>query len=124
MTKRYKKLSNYNVRTAVQNHEEFDANNIFSRWEETPTGAMYVVYSYGLHYPMFIYVPDIDHWFSNSTKYSRTTSKHRSQAHPLVGEGDITGWSTDKMTTLLRDGYSTDKMITLLRDGHRASLAA
>lgn len=44
--------------------------------------GLYVVYSYGEHWPLFIY--DGAQWLENSDRTSLTTSKHRGQAHPLV----------------------------------------
>jgi len=43
---------------------------------------LYVVYSYGSHFPMLIYSEDAKQWFGNSTRWSKTTSKHFSQACP------------------------------------------
>ena len=79
------KLSNSNVRGAVQNLKEFKNTNgtMFGRWE---TRFLYVVYSYGSHFPLFL----CEHsggaapaaWAVNTDKYSVTTSRHFSQAHP------------------------------------------
>lgn len=40
----------------------------------------YVVYSYGEHWPLFVYHNGV--WYENSERYSVTTSKHRSVSHP------------------------------------------
>jgi hypothetical protein len=75
----------------VQEQRVFKANNIYSEfygdanteWHKMRDGEpMYVVYSYGEHWPLFIYHYLTDTWFENSDKRSVTTSKHRSQAHP------------------------------------------
>ena len=42
--------------------------------------GLYVVYSYGEHWPLFIY--DGAQWLENSDRTSLTTSKHRTQTHP------------------------------------------
>jgi hypothetical protein len=42
--------------------------------------GLYVVYSYGAHWPLYIY--DGAQWLENSDRASMTTSKHRSQARP------------------------------------------
>ena len=82
-------IPNYDARTYVQHKEPFNANNIYARTHEAtadrPTD-LYIVYSYGSHYPMFIAETfnGITKWYENCDKYSRTTSKHRSQSHPLV----------------------------------------
>jgi hypothetical protein len=61
----------------VKNREVFKANNIFS--ESLPDGA-YVVYSYGHHFPMYLYTHGV--WYRNKDRYSVSTSKHMSQASP------------------------------------------
>ena len=46
-------------------------------------GDLYVVYSYGAHWPLVIYDAQHKVWLRNETKYSRTTSCHASYATPL-----------------------------------------
>lgn len=45
-------------------------------------GHLYAVYSYGPHFPMYVFDKDAQMWFGNSSKYSATTSRHQSQAWP------------------------------------------
>jgi len=45
---------------------------------------LYVVYSYGSHWPLFIYSEATNQWYGNSDKHSRTTSKHKGSARPPV----------------------------------------
>lgn len=53
-------------------------NTLFSaEWRR-----LYVVYSYGEHWPLFIYDRDMGVWFENETSSTVTTNKHRSQARP------------------------------------------
>jgi len=55
----------------------FQANNIFAfKGSEN----WYTVYSYGTHWPLFHW--NGKQWFSNSSKYGVTTSKHFGQAYP------------------------------------------
>jgi len=42
----------------------------------------YAVYSYGPHWPLFIYSNVTGRWYENTDRYGTTTSKHHSQAHP------------------------------------------
>ena len=79
------KTSNGKCRYHVQNRVEFKANNIFSEHRSTYFNRemLYIVYSYGHHYPMFVYHERSGTWFENVDRYSVSTSKHRSQAHPL-----------------------------------------
>jgi hypothetical protein len=51
---------------------------LFARYEQ----GLFVVYSYGAHWPLYIY--DGAQWLENSDRASMTTSKHRSQARPSV----------------------------------------
>ena len=50
-------------------------------WSEQ-RGDVYVVFSYGYHWPLYINWKGV--WFMNKDKYGPTTSKHSSQANPLV----------------------------------------
>ena len=79
------KVANGKCREYVRNRKEFNGNNLYARMHYvSETGEnLYVVYSYGDHYPLFIYHYATDTWFENEDRYSVTTSKHRSQAHPL-----------------------------------------
>lgn len=55
----------------------------FERCFRDPFKAgLYVVYSYGKHYPMFAYDLETDQWFINGSKYSPTTSKQSSMLRP------------------------------------------
>ena len=72
------KVSNSSARTFVQSRLPFKGNNTFG---ETIDGV-YVVFSYGHHWPLFVYVDGT--WYENQERYSVSTSKHRSQLHPLT----------------------------------------
>lgn len=78
------RVANKDCRSYVQKRHAFEGSNLFSNHRVVgtyPTDSQhYTVYSYGHHFPLFIYADGI--WFENEDKYSRTTSKHRSQAHP------------------------------------------
>jgi hypothetical protein len=64
--------------------------NLFSRWETASDGSrMYVVYSYGPHWPLFVWHDGV--WYENKDRYSVTTSKHRSQAHPRCDTVKVLG---------------------------------
>ena len=74
------RVNNNQARQYVERKEPFEASNTFAQWRHT--SWLYVVYSYGYHWPMFIYDSQVDLWFENTSKYSRTTSKHHSQLRP------------------------------------------
>lgn len=63
----------------VYDRKPFKDTNKFARRE----GELYVVYSFGQHWPMFIHDGRTGQWFENEDRYSRTTSKHRTQCYPL-----------------------------------------
>lgn len=71
------KVSNASARAQVQARIPFEGNNTFGEY----LGAAYVVFSYGNHWPLFVYIDGT--WYENQERYSNTTSKHRSQLHPL-----------------------------------------
>jgi hypothetical protein len=72
-----KRISNKNSSEYVYNQVEFKANNIFSE----KCDNIYIVYSYGHHFPM--YVNYNSKWYENSDKYSVSTSKQQTQARPV-----------------------------------------
>jgi len=90
------KTNNREARQCVCFHLEFKANNIFG--ENAPSGV-YVVYSYGRHWPMFAYIGDV--WYENSDRFSPTTSKHRSQVCPPV---DTVKLPCVEMQMLIKEG--------------------
>ena len=69
----------------------------------------YVVYSYGTHFPMYIWDEVTHRWYGNSDKYSRTTTRHQHNANPTFFNPDIPSraiqWlDTDKMRAIARYG--------------------
>jgi len=78
-----KKCSNREARGYVQNRTPFIANNLYGVQAGTSEEPMYIVYSYGEHWALFVYHQPTQTWFENSDKYTVTTSKHRTQSHPL-----------------------------------------
>ncbi len=98
------KTSNGKCRYHVQNRVEFKANNIFSVHHRTYFNRepIYIVYSYGYHYPMFVYHEPTGTWFENSDRYSVSTSKHRSQAHPLANTVKL---KTHQLENLISHGF-------------------
>jgi hypothetical protein len=107
-----KKVSNCNARQSVQSREEFDGANTFARMVAvSDVEAYYAVYSYGQHFPLFAYsyilgewFGNTDHYFTGGNKYSRTTSKHRSQLHPSTPMHKV---GTRFIKTMLTDGLVT-----------------
>lgn len=73
------KIANRDSRRYVQNCQEFKANHLFGEYNRE---GVYSVWSYGYHFPLFAYLNGT--WYENKDRYSVTTSKHRSQSHPLT----------------------------------------
>lgn len=75
------KTNNQACRAFVRNCVAFDNSNkqLYARRNAY---NLYVVYSYGPHWPLFIYCPETEQWFENEDNYSPTTSRHHSYAHP------------------------------------------
>jgi len=73
------RTTNRNARDYVRNGVPFQNSNgqLFGRWE---TAKLFVVYSYGEHWPLFVWDDGI--WLENEDKCSPTTSRHHTQAHP------------------------------------------
>jgi hypothetical protein len=80
------KIPNRDARLHVEQRKPFEGSNIRGKWlcptnaEDVERDGIYVVYSYGEHFPMYIYAENT--WFENEDKVSRTTSKHQSQCRP------------------------------------------
>lgn len=66
------------------NHRHPKGSTLWSEWATYADGtpSLYVVFSYGYHWPLWINWKGI--WFGNIDKFSRTTTKHHSQTHPLT----------------------------------------
>lgn len=96
MTAKIPRVANSNARAYVQQRKPFRGNNTSGAYIDD----RYVVYSYGAHWPLFAY--DDGRWFANSGMCSRTTSKHRSQLHPLT---DCTLLPLQGMCDLVNYGF-------------------
>jgi len=88
------RISNRQCRHYVNDKEPFDANHIFAR----NVDRFYIVYSWGLHFPMYIYDREYGIWFGNRDKYSKSTSKHQSQAMP---SDDIQWLNTNELLKII-----------------------
>ncbi len=66
--------------------------------QSTETDIQYVVYSYGDHWPLFIFRPANNTWYENTSKYGVTTSRHHSSCKPF--NTPTHGLPVDKMVKL------------------------
>lgn len=105
-----KRINGRNSRGYVQRKEPFQNSNsqLYAEWlgldGRENSEARYCVYSYGPHWPLFIYVPKVGTWFENKEKCSTTTSKHRTFTHPHC---DTTLLTLEQMKLLDRLGYTS-----------------
>ena len=88
MSKSY--VANRDARRCVQERIHFKGSNAWGEWyyETGHVGANkiianYVVYSYRYTWPLFVFDNLAQVWYENKDKVSPTTSKHRTQLHPL-----------------------------------------
>ena len=96
-----KHIANSNCRLCVQKLEPFMGSNLWGEWRNRTTdNERYIVFSWGDHFPMFIYTNGC--WFENEDKFSRSTTKHQTQAHPRRPTILL---STYWMKILATDGY-------------------
>ena len=93
------RLANNALRGPISRREMFKTNSgaVYPR----RVGDLYVVYSYGDHFPMWVYDGHINQWFGNQDRWSRTTSKQQSQTRPDV---EMTMWSTDTLRRIVNLG--------------------
>lgn len=64
---------------------------------------VYAVFSYGMHFPMYVYDYETDKWFGNSDKFSKTTTKHMWYAKPT--EEIHAYYDTRTLSTIVEIGY-------------------
>lgn len=89
-------LTNKQCRDYVRRHCEFrnKNNTIFAQRKKD----LYVVYSYGYHWPLYVYDFETQKWYGNEDKYSVTTSRHATQTNPDV----VSDWlSKDDVVVLV-----------------------
>jgi hypothetical protein len=81
------RVSNSKARQYVEKLEEFQGSNTFGKWIPQGGGRVndkqvYAVYSYGSHFPMYVYDKVENKWIGNKDKYSQSTTRHQSLLRP------------------------------------------
>ena len=109
--------TNKYARHFVNDKEQFKASNCFGTWV---TANIYAVYSYGFHFPMYVWDANEQQWFGNSLKYSRTTSKQQSQLRPDVD--NIKEFTTGQLKQLVSSGSLVEYVIQLARSDNSVTL--
>lgn len=95
------RIANRNARRYVETLTPFIGSNLFAEFRTD----RYVVYSYGSHFPLFIYSHLTSRWYANSDRYSQTTSKQRSQCFPFNTDKPLVYLDTDQMRLLASEGF-------------------
>jgi hypothetical protein len=72
------KTTNREAGRYVEDKKDFVGSNTFGN----NINGKFVVYSYGHHFPIYLYDFNENQWYGNEDKYSMTTSKHMTQLHP------------------------------------------
>jgi hypothetical protein len=77
---RAKRTSNNQCKQYVSELKPFKGSNLFAQWvypENEDEPAQYVVYSWGEHWPLYIYDVPNKQWFQNASHASQGTNAHR-----------------------------------------------
>lgn len=97
-----KTASNLTARRAIfgiRNPEGAVGYSLYSAEHKNSAGdKLFVVYSYGPHYPLYLYNETTRTWYVNMDPSSRTTARHRSAASP---SGDCVASSTAELKGML-----------------------
>jgi len=108
-----KRVSNNKARDYVNGFKEFQGSNTFGHWYGWEEGAkkLYVVYSYGRHFPMYVYDEQQDKWVGNKDRFSQSTTRHQSLLSPSKG---VEMWlSTEELKEVINNhglvGYTIHK---------------
>jgi hypothetical protein len=74
------RIANKHACGAVDRLEAFQGSNLYGHWAAGHRDAgVYVVYSYGAHYPALVYDSHIEQWYHNGDGYSPSTGRHQSR---------------------------------------------
>lgn len=80
------RINNRDAHNYAAKRIPFNGSNMFSEIRTSGAGTeLYVVYSYGYHFPMFVAETTEDGttaWYETTDSYSRTTGVHKSRARP------------------------------------------
>ena len=96
------KVANKNASEYVNKCEIFEGSNTFSEFKVQYDDKLYVVFSYGYHFPMYMYDYQAKTWIGNEDSQSMSTSRHQSQCRPRF---EISSWlSTDEMKDYINCG--------------------
>lgn len=99
---KYKQVNNSDAGKHINKLENFETKN--KTMYGVKSEKQYVVYSYGYHFPMYVYDIESEVWLGNTTKSTPTTMRHLTLAKPSQG---IHQWfSTEELKTIIVQGYT------------------
>ena len=104
------RISNAQARDFITELEDFQNTNK-TLFGKTNKLGDYVVYSYGRHFPIYLWVASLGAWVANSDDYvkgdgciSKTTSRHKTVCRPIQ---EIHHWvNTEDLCHIIRYGYA------------------
>ena len=76
------RVANKNAGQYVDELKIFEGSNTFSELKVQYDDKLYVVFSYGYHFPMYVYDYQAGIWVGSNDRYSMSTSRHQSQCRP------------------------------------------
>lgn len=79
---------------------------------------LYVVYSYGSHYPMYVYDYMANVWLGNKDRSTRTTNRHMSMVQPVSWENrdQIMWMDTETLKDIIQARGLGESTMNRLRD--------
>lgn len=96
------RIANHQMSDFTTHQRTFKTNNktVYAEYKHNRNANddLYIVYSYGEHFPMYIYDSEVEMWFGNEDSYSPSTSKHQTLARPDVD--DMTMLPTDALVDM------------------------
>jgi len=102
------KIANSKCRSLVESRTPFQGSNLWGTWHNSTivesTDRQYVVYSWGHHFPMYIYDEATQVWFGSIQKSSQSTTRHQSLARPR--DVEIHWLTTRVMCVIAVCGYT------------------
>lgn len=100
------RIANRDSSKYVSHFKEFSGSNMYSLHHMSKNKHTYVVYSFGIHWPMWVYDYVTREWYGMLSKASPTTSKQQTQSHPDVPNEDIHWFEEAMMVEIARYGYN------------------
>lgn len=97
------RVANKSCSSYVAGRQEFQGSHLYGQL----LGGMYIVYSYGPHFPLYVYKDGT--WYRNTDRRSVSTSRHYGQANPGVPCEDR---NTGELRDMI-DAYWSDREIQL-----------